>query len=142
MGSMAKYMKEGDTLPTFHRTVTQERIAKYAAASGDFNPIHVDTSFGAKSQFGSTIAHGMMIAAEISESLTRAFEVHWFEGGRLKLRFRAPVFPGDTVSAFGEVKKVLEHNGGREIVCSVGVCRQNGEVVITGEAVVKLPFAE
>ena len=131
-------VREGDELPTFERPVTQERIEKYAAASGDFNPIHVDRDFGAASQFGSTIAHGMMIAAAISEPLTTAFERDWLERGRLKLRFKAPVFPGDTVTAFGRVKSVRERDGGKEILCSVGVRRQNGESAITGEAAVRV----
>ena len=91
-------MREGDDLPTIERLVTQGQIERYAEASGDFNPIHVDKDYAAKSQFGSTIAHGMMIAASISEMMTLAFKEDWLNRGRLKIRFRAPVFPGDTVT--------------------------------------------
>ena len=131
-------MQQGETLPTVERVVDQARIELYAEASGDFNPIHVDEEFAAGTQFGSTIAHGMMVAAIVSESMTLAFDRRWAEGGRLRLRFRVPVFPGDTATAFGEVKRVRGVEGGREIVCSVGVRRQTGEVAITGEATVTL----
>ena len=129
-------MREGDALPTVERHVTQARIDKYAEASGDFNPIHVDADFAAASQFGRTIAHGMMVAATISEVMSAAFQMDWVERGRLKLRFKAPVFPDDTVTAFGNVKSIRERDGMSEVVCSVGVRRQDGQAAITGEATV------
>lgn len=131
-------MNEGDVLPSVERTITQERIAKYAAASGDFNPIHVDEAFAADSQFGGTIAHGMLVAAAVSEVMSAAFGLDWLDGGRLKLRFRAPVFPGDTITAYGVVKAVGEGEVTGEVVCSVGVRRQTGEDAITGEARVRV----
>ena len=132
-------MVVGEELPAVEKLVTQERIERYAAASGDFNPIHVDPDFAAGSHFGGTIAHGMMIAATISEAMAGAFAKNWLTGGRLKLRFKAPVYPGDTVTAFGQVKSIRERDGKDEVVCSVGVRRQNGELAITGEAAVLLP---
>jgi len=131
-------LNEGDALPSVERIITQDRIGKYAAASGDFNPIHVDEAFAAESQFGGTIAHGMLVAATISEVMSSAFGQDWLESGRLKLRFRAPVFPGDTITAYGAVKAVREGEGAGEVVCSVGVRRQTGEDAITGEARVRV----
>jgi 3-hydroxybutyryl-CoA dehydratase len=131
-------LNEGDALPSVERIITQDRIGKYAAASGDFNPIHIDEAFAAESQFGGTIAHGMLVAATISEVMSSAFGQDWLESGRLKLRFKAPVFPGDTVTAYGAVKAVREGEGAGEVVCSVGVRRQTGEDAITGEARVRV----
>ena len=62
-------MREGDAIPTVERLITQDGIERYAEASGDFNPIHVDPDFAAKSQFGRTIAHGMMVAATLNRTL-------------------------------------------------------------------------
>ena len=131
-------MKEGDPLPVIDKVVTQGLIHKYAEAAGDFNPIHVDEEFAASSPFGGTIAHGMMIVATISEMMTVAFQADWLTRGRLKIRFRAPVRPGDTVSTFGQVKGVRDREGVKEIVCSVGVRRQTGEDAITGDATVTI----
>ena len=128
----------GDSLPELDKSVTQERIEQYAVASGDFNPVHIDEEFAATSQFGGRIAHGMLIAAFVSEMLTRAFERAWPDSGKLKIRFRAPVFPGETVSTFGEVKKIENIDGVKRVSCSVGVRKPNGEAAITGDAVVNL----
>ena len=133
-------MQEGDSLPTVNKSVTQEQIERYAEASGDFNPIHVDHEFAAASQFGETIAHGMMIAASISDVMSMAFNETWAANGRLKLRFRAPVRPGDRVTASGKVKQVKESDGFREIACEVHVHRQTGEAAITGDATVTVPL--
>ena len=129
-------MNEGDSLPVIEKLVTQELIHKYAEAAGDFNPIHVDEGFAATSPFGGTIAHGMMIVATISEMMTVAFQADWLTGGRLKIRFRTPVRPGDTVSTFGRVKAVRDIEGAKELVCSVGVRKKSGEDAITGDATV------
>lgn len=128
----------GDSLPELEKIVSQERIEQYAAASGDFNPIHIDEEFAATSQFESRIAHGMLIAAFVSEMLTKAFERAWLDSGRLKIRFRAPVFPGETVSTFGAVKKIEDVDGVKRVTCSVGARKPNGESAITGDAVVDI----
>ena len=135
--SAGAVLREGDALPTVERQIDQTRIELYAEASGDFNPIHVDREYAESTQFGSTIAHGMMVAAVVSEAMATTFGRLWAEDGRMKLRFKAPVYPGDTVTAFGEVKRVADRDGASELVCSVGVRRQTGEVAITGEATVR-----
>ena len=130
---------EGDGLPVVEKLITQEQIERYAAASGDFNPIHVDHEFAATSQFGRTIAHGMLVTASISEMMTLAFGETWPQSGRLKIRFKAPVYPGDRISTYGEVKGVRDRDGTRSVACSVGVRKDNGEVAITGDASVVVP---
>ena len=135
-------MQDRDALPTIEKTITQAQIEEYAAASGDFNPIHIDKEFAAASQFVGIIAHGMLIAAPISEMMTLAFKKDWLSGGRLKIRFRAPVYPGESIITFGEVKRIRERDGVKQIDCSVGVRKGNGEVVITGDAAVAIPIVD
>ena len=125
-------MRKGDALPTVEKSIDQARIEQYARASGDFNPIHVDHEFAARSQFGGTIAHGMMVAATISEMMTSAFGRDWAESGKMKIRFRSPVKPGQRVTARGSVRSVTESGNGRRIVCSVSVTKDDGETAIAG----------
>lgn len=133
-------LREGDPLPAIEKLVTQEQIDRYATASGDFNPIHVDREFAAGSQFGATIAHGMLIAAAISEMMTQAFRERWAKTGGLKLRFRLPVYAGERVATFGQVKSVRERDGVRVVECTVGVRKGDGGEAITGDASVTLPL--
>ena len=131
-------MNKGDALPTVEKTVDQARIEMYAEASGDFNPIHVDEEFAAQTRFGGTIAHGMMIAAAISEMMTAAFGTDWARSGRMKIRFRAPVKPGQRVTARGSVRSIAETERGRRIVCAVSVEKDDGETAISGMAEVEV----
>ncbi len=127
-------MQEGQDLPELRKLVTQDQINRYARVSGDGNLIHLDPQFAANSTFGRIVAHGMLVLAFPSEMLTQAFGRSWLESGRLKVRFRAPVYPGDEVVTFGRVTGVVAENGGRRIHCSVGCRKAGGQDVITGEA--------
>ena len=129
-------MEVGAELRSITRIVEQANISAYAEASGDFNPIHIDEEFARATRFGGTIAHGMMIAALLSELMATEFAGDWVETGQLKMRFRSPVKPGDTVTAHGEVSRVREVADGVRITCSVGIRTDKGDSAITGNATV------
>ena len=129
---------QGDSLPSVVKQITQKDINRYAEASGDFNPIHIDESFAAKTPLGGTIAHGMLILAYVSEMMTGAFGESWVEGGKLSVRFKAPARPGDTITTSGKIDSIEHKEGISHVNCSIESCNQKGETVITGGAVVKL----
>jgi acyl dehydratase len=117
------------------REITQQRIDAYAAASGDRNPIHVDPAFAATAPFGGTIAHGMLVLALIGEMMHAAHGEAWRSGGRLKVRFKAPTRPGDTVTA--SVSSSRSSDGAVEY--AVQCANQRGEILIEGRASVMQP---
>ena len=130
----------GGELPVVERTIDAEQIARYAEASGDRNPIHLDAEFASTSQFGGIVAHGMLTLAFVSESLCLAFGKDWLESGRLKVRLKAPAYPGDVVRSWGRVvKEDASGGGGRTLECAVGLSNGKGEELITGVATVTLP---
>jgi 3-hydroxybutyryl-CoA dehydratase len=120
----------GAELAPVVKEITQEKVNRYAQAGGDGNPLHTDPEFAARTQFGGTIAHGMLLLAYLSEMMTAAFGRAWLSGGRLKVRFKAPARPGDTVSAVG---RVVRAEGGRT-VCAVECRNERDEVLVSGEA--------
>jgi 3-hydroxybutyryl-CoA dehydratase len=129
-GVSEQKLAAGATIPPVVKQITQEKIARYAEASGDHNPLHVDPGFAATSQFGGTIAHGMLLLAYLSEMMTVAFGRSWIKSGRLKIRFRGPARPGDTVTASGTVTSA----GGDSIKCEVECRNQAGELLVSGQA--------
>ena len=129
---------QGDSLPTIVKHLTQQKINLYAEASGDFNPIHVDEAFAAKTPLGGTIAHGMLILAYASEMMTKAFGDSWLEGGRLSVRFKAPARPQDTITTTGKIDSIEYKDGVPCVNCSLECQNQNGDMIITGGAVIKL----
>jgi 3-hydroxybutyryl-CoA dehydratase len=112
------------------RAITQEQLQAYAGASGDHNPIHVDPAFAAQTPFGGTIAHGMLILATIGELMHDLHPDAWLATGQLKVRFKAPTRPGDTVTASAEQTK--QHDG--RIEYTVQCANQHGEALIEGRA--------
>ena len=124
----------GLDLGVLTRTVSQQRIDQYAVASGDYNPIHVDRAFAARTPFGGTVAHGMLQLAYLSTLLTRAFGLAWPDTGTLKVKFRNPAPAGVTLTARGRVERLEDGHGVQYAVCAVRVENADGEALITGEA--------
>ena len=121
-------------LPPLVKQLTQEKINRYADASGDHNPLHIDPEFAKNTMYGGTIAHGMLTLAYVSEMMTRAFGKGWRAGGKLEINFLGPVRPGDTVTAKGKVTEKTEDNGQRTVRCDVWVENPKGDKVIAGWA--------
>jgi len=128
----------GDQLAGFERQISHDRVNAYAEASGDHNPIHLDESYAATTQFGTRIAHGMLSLALVTEMLATSFPNTWHSGGKLKVRFSAPVFPGETVVVYGEITSVSDSDDGLIATCSIGCKKPDGTDAIAGRATVPL----
>jgi 3-hydroxybutyryl-CoA dehydratase len=116
------------------KTISAEDVRMFADAVGDHNPVHFDEGAARATPFGRTVAHGMLgasvISAAIGTRLPGAGSIYVSQ----TLKFRAPVFPGDTVTATVTVTAVRDD---RPLYTLETVCRnQDGKRVITGEAVV------
>ena len=113
------------------KRLTQEQILRYADASGDHNPIHVDEAFARSTPFGGTIAHGMLVLAAISEMMAAALGEAWLREARLRVRFRAPARPGDAITASAQPQAAGDSGA---LVYAVECRNQRGELLISGTA--------
>ncbi len=125
--------KEGETA-TLAKTITQSDIEQFAKLVGDMNPVHVDPDFAKKTRFGRPIAHGMwglsLISAVLGTKLPGPGTIYLSQ----TVKFRAPVFPGDTLTA---KVKVLQVRQDKPIITLETNCEnQKGELILTGESVV------
>jgi 3-hydroxybutyryl-CoA dehydratase len=127
-------LAEGVSLPGISRSISQANINRYAEASRDFNPIHIDEEYARNTPLGGTVAHGMMVLAYVSQMMTAAFGRSWLCGGKLDVRFRAPARPGDTITVSGKIAAVQRDEGQSRVTCDVLCQNQGGESVITGVA--------
>jgi 3-hydroxybutyryl-CoA dehydratase len=114
------------------RTLTQDQLNAYADASGDHNPIHVDPAFATSTP--GTIAHGMLVLALVGDMMYAAHGEAWSTSGRLKVRFKAPARPGDTVTASAELSKQTA----AALDYAVRCVNQRGEILIEGRATVSV----
>ena len=131
-------LRQGNSLSSVVKHITQEEINRYAEASGDFNPIHIDESFAAQTPLGGTIAHGILILAYVSEMMTVAFGKNWLSGGKFSVRFKAPARPTDTITITGKIDSIEHKEGVSHINCGVESHNQKGEAIVAGKATVKL----
>jgi len=114
--------------------ITPEMVQAYADLSGDTNPVHLDDHYAAKTVFGRRIAHGMIAAGLISATLANDLPGPGTIYLSQKLVFKAPVYPGDEITATVEVRSMRDD---KPIVTLNTVCtNQNGDLVLDGEAVV------
>ena len=120
---------------TFEKTVTSEDIAGYAQLSGDSNKLHSDAEYAARTRFKQPIAHGMLAAGLISAALgTQLAPDSVVIYLSQSLRFRAPVSPGDTLTATVTATEVDVERS--RIGLETVVKGEDGTEVITGEALV------
>jgi 3-hydroxybutyryl-CoA dehydratase len=121
----------------FARKVTAADIEDFARVTGDNQPLHLDDEFAARTRFKSRIAHGMLSAGYISALLGTklapdTIAIYLSQS----LRFLRPVKLGDTVTVRGEVKAIDTEK--RFVSVQTDCFNQDGEAVVTGEAVVML----
>ena len=128
-------LKIGDKFST-SKQITDSVVRAFAELSGDYNPIHLDEEFAAKTRFGRRIAHGMISGALISAVLGYEFRERRIVYLSQTLKFTAPVFIDDTVTATATVTHIRED---KPIVTLETVCtNQRGETVVKGEAAVMI----
>ncbi len=124
-------MEIGDTASR-SLTLTAEHVATFAQLTGDYNPLHFDQDFAAKTKFGRLVVQGglttgllhALVAMDLPGPGTVFLSQDW--------KFTAPVFIGDTITAQAEVMSV--HATKPVCQLSIRILRQDDEVVLQGEA--------
>ncbi len=119
----------GDTF-TLVRTCDPYRPIYYAAASGDFNPIHIDPEVGKEAGLGGAILQGLCTLGWAVD----AFIAYLGDPGRvsgIKVRFSRPVAPGDVVTFKGTVTSM--ENG--KLVAQIEAMNQREETIFKGATV-------
>jgi acyl dehydratase len=112
--------------------LTPQHVQTFAELTGDYNPLHFDEAFAAKTKFGKLVAQGglttgllhALVAMDLPGPGTVFLSQNW--------KFTAPVFVDDTVT--GEVEVVSIHDSKPVTQLAVVVKRGDGEVVLEGEA--------
>ncbi len=124
---------------TFSKTITESDIFAFAGITGDFNPLHVDAEFAKGTLFKQRVAHGMLIAGLINNTLTAIGGLGTIHLSQA-VKFMAPVFIGDTVTVHSEVAG--KDPAKNRFTVKSTITNQSGKVVIEGEALLMLPRSE
>ena len=131
-----KTLNSGDTIPAFDApAIDRVRLCRYAAASGDFNRIHIDEPFAREAGFPSVIAHGMLLMGFIAECLEAFAGLGAIVS--LKARFKAVTFPGDEIRVTGRAVSVDQVDAEARAQCELVATRADGTTTVEASAVVR-----
>jgi acyl dehydratase len=117
-----KDLKEGDSIPELRVTPDKYLPHRYAGASGDFNPIHIDPEFAKAVGLPGNILHGLWMMAQVARGNAQ------LAGGdpralkRLSVQFRGMGFPEQELVVSGTVREV---SGGRVVIDTVAAQGEN-----------------
>ena len=117
-------LKQGEQIPELRVTLDKYLTVRYAGASGDFNPIHIDEEFAKAVGLPGRILHGLWTMAQVARAQTEA------AGGpehlkRLSVQFRGMGLPEQEVVVSGTVREVAD---GRLVIETVA--EQAGKQII------------
>ena len=128
-------IQEGDALPELKKKPGVSQLVKYAAGSGDFNPLHHDYSFPQAQQIGSIIVHGRFKYASLGELIS-----NWLgHQGRIKklsCQYRGMDFPDKEFTCKGRVDRKWEEGGEKLAALNVWTENEEGQETTPGQAVV------
>ena len=118
-------MNEGDSIPEL--TITPDKYVphRYAGASGDFNPIHIDPEFAKQVGLPGNILHGLYSMAQVARANAAAAGGDPRKLRRLAVQFRGMGFPEQEITITGTVK---EERDGRVVIDTVA--EQSGNQII------------
>lgn len=133
-------IRTGDELPALAKApIDRVQLARYAGASGDFNPVHVDETFAKSLGMPSVYAPGMLVMGFLGQLLS-----DWARGGQLRrysVKFIKMVWPQDTVVCKGRVTDRWGENGRYFAELELWAENQRGELVMKGLAQVQLFYS-
>lgn len=116
--------------------VTDEHIESFARLSGDRNPVHFDDDFARQIGFDGRIAHGAVTASLLSAVLGMDLPGPGSVFLEQRVRYLAPVKPGDTIVAALEVTRVRDDKP--IVTLAASITNATGTRVAEGELVVLL----
>lgn len=126
-------IKVGDSA-SVTKTITEADIQVFGDLTGDHNPLHFDKEHARRTRFGKPISHGMLTGSLFSPIIAHQLPGEGAIYLSQSLKFVAPVFSGDTITATLTVTRVRQD---KQIITLEGIAKnQKGEVVITGESLV------
>ncbi|ABF87604.1 MaoC domain protein [Myxococcus xanthus DK 1622] len=133
-------IRVGDELPALAKApVDRVQLSRYAGASGDFNPVHVDELYAKSVGMPSVYAPGMLVMGMLGQLIS-----DWARGGQMRrynVRFIKMVWPGDTVVCKGRVSD-RHGSGGRYFVeIDLWAENQKGELLMKGSSQIQLFYS-
>jgi acyl dehydratase len=111
-------MRPGEEIPPLLHTPDPGLPRRYAEASGDHNPIHLDLEAARAAGLPAPVLHGLYTMAQVARCAERAAD--GYELRKLTVDFRAPGFPGKEIEVTGAVEEIGESDLSLRLVARQG----------------------
>jgi acyl dehydratase len=131
---MPTELKPGDSIPELRVTPDKYLPHRYAGASGDFNPIHIDPEFAKAVGLPGNILHGLWMMAQVARGNAQLADGDPRALRRLSVQFRGMGFPEQELVVSGTVTEV---NGDRVVIDTVAAQGEN-QVIRNAEAEIQV----
>lgn len=125
-------LKEG-MRASITKTIEARDVDLFAEISMDRNPVHLDEEYAGKTMFKKRIAHGILVSGLISAVLGTKLPGEGSIYLSQEMKFLAPVYLGDTITATVEVLELVPEKS--RVIMSTVCTNQDGKEVISGKAV-------
>jgi acyl dehydratase len=134
----------GQALPPLVKPpIELSQLRRYAEASGDYNPIHMDEEIARRVGLDGVIAHGMLSMAFLGQFISQQIKDNpEAKVEHLKVRFASMVRLGDVLTCHGIIKDRVRRDGFTSTTIECWAQNQKGEKVTVGEAVIVVPVVE
>jgi acyl dehydratase len=130
-------IRDGDELAALKKKPTVTQLVKYAAGSGDFNPLHHDYNFSQSKLLGSVIVHGRFKYAALGE-LVSNWLGHRGRICKISCQYRGMDFPDRELTCGGKVLRKWEDGGRRFVELQIWTENDEGKKTTPGTATVEL----
>ena len=111
----------------------QKDLIKYAKASGDYNPIHLDKNFANSIGLDNVIVHGMLIMAHLGKSIANSITISYLK--HFSVQFSSITTLGEKLICSGEVIKIEKDKEKKIITLNLKVLNLSNDVKILGKAI-------
>jgi acyl dehydratase len=128
-------LRPGDAIPELKVTPDKYLPHRYAGASGDFNPIHIDPEFARQVGLPGNILHGLWMMAQVARANAQLADGDPRALKRLSVQFRGMGFAEQELVVSGTVKEA----GGDRVVVDTVAAQGENRVIRNAEAELHFP---
>ena len=132
-----KSAKIGENLPELIiGPISRTDLALYAGASGDHNPLHIDTDYANQIGLPDVIAHGMLIMGYLGRVLTNSTNQNQIL--EYNVQFSSITNIGDKLICSATVKKIYTNGSGKNLKLELSVKNQYDDLKLKGHSLIKI----
>ena len=120
----------------FKIIISEKLVSDFSIISGDFNPLHMDENYAAKSKFKKRVCHGMLLASFFSRLVGMYLPGKNALYFSQTLNFVSPSFINDSITVKGEI--IDKSDATKIVTVKTSIVNQKNELILDGEAKVMI----